>query len=347
MEKRLKVSVVQLGELPSRVFHGPSGKELNGSASHEHLIRKIPVDQIKEYNSGRIIKNIKSASKRGVDLIIFPELALSSFFPYFYTEDNSLLDNFFEEGEFLQSKYNRLIADASRKCNIAVAYGYAEKLSQDERYNTYVLIDKDEEIFKYRKTHIPGFLKPVNNKHFQYELKYFKSSKLGYPVFDAQIGQAKAGKVKVGMLICHDRRYNAPYTMMGLKGVELIINGFNTPFSLTCEPDLDKYVYQFHYLPQQGQSISEGIYILSASRAGNVYGVKQIAGSCIISPTGDILKNTEELIEIVLEEDIDLNLSSLVKRQKYDNERANTNVLFKELKVYKDSNSAFKENIWQ
>jgi len=40
---------------------------------------------------------LKIVAKRHVELVVFPELVLTSFFPYFWIEDNKFLESFFEK----------------------------------------------------------------------------------------------------------------------------------------------------------------------------------------------------------------------------------------------------------
>ena len=44
----------------------------------------------------RMIKLMEEAKLKGVQLIVFPELALTTFFPRWFIEDQEELDSFFE-----------------------------------------------------------------------------------------------------------------------------------------------------------------------------------------------------------------------------------------------------------
>ena len=44
----------------------------------------------------RLIEHLHQASARGCDLVVFPELALTTFFPRWYMEDQREVDAFFE-----------------------------------------------------------------------------------------------------------------------------------------------------------------------------------------------------------------------------------------------------------
>ncbi len=348
MAKKLTVAAAQLGGIPDEFTKGICAKEINDlfltgngceKRQAEKLLGEIEVNEIREYSVSRMTRLMKEASEHGCDLIVFPELALTSFFPYFYIESEQTLLRFFEKGS-IELGLAKPLFDHAQKLGIGFSFGYAEcttgsnSHSTCKRYNTYILVDKKGTIYKYRKTHIPGFEKPRPEEDtFQFEKGQFHSSAEGYPVFNTHIlGKDKETlHVKVGMIICHDRRYNAPYLVMGMQKVDIILIGYNTPFSLPFSEALDKHVYKFHYLPLQAQAISEGTFIISVARAGSVFGINQIGGTCIIDPNGDLLKKTESLAEELIKVELDLDICETVRAQKYWGDRLEPQVILKEL----------------
>jgi predicted amidohydrolase len=331
MSLNIKISVVQLGSIDSCIKINAKDLYLNQELT-SRVLGKINVKKLKNTQIDKMDKIIKKCAKEGSNIVIFPELALTSFFPYFYIENSNILNKFFEKDDITKGKVCKLFKLAY-SLGVTIGFGYAEITPGGRRFNTYVLYDSKGQLYKYRKVHIPGFEKPDPNRQlFQFEKGIFSSSDEGYPVFDLAV---KAGNevinVRTGVVICHDRRYNAPYLSMGMKGVQLIVNGYNTPKSLTFQKSLDKYVYKFHYLPLQAQAITEGVYILSAGRTGNNFGIEQIAGSCIVSPYGDIVCKTEHPRESILSAIINLDLCNEVKAQKYWGDRSRYDLLLDEL----------------
>jgi predicted amidohydrolase len=288
----------------------------------------LDVDAIRTYNVVRMEKMMEQAIGQNADLVVFPELALTSFFPYFWITDFKILKKFFESSE----KWKNKIYQKAKELKISVAFGYAEQVGEDKcnLFSLFVPNSKSGNIYTYQKVHIPGFDKPrLNEKTFQFEKKYFKPGK-GYPVWSVQI--KKSLKARIGLTVCHDRRYSNPYLVMGLRKVEIVLNGFNTPFYLTFNNKLDGDVYKFHYFPLQAQALTEGTYIVSVARAGDIFGHEQIAGTCIVSPDGELLAKTEKLDEDIIYADIDLDLCMIVKDIKYHGERSQPEVLYKELR---------------
>lgn len=330
-DKQLKVAAAQLSEIPKEYFGGVDAymafKKIKAS-DYDSYISSIDIEAIRKFNIGRMMDLIQTASKDGIKLIVFPELSLTGFFPYLYIKNEKLLNKFFEDKESL-NKTVQTFSELSKKNKIAISFGFAELTNHSRRYNTAVYISPEGQKEYYRKTHIPGFETPDEaGVLFQFEKGIFSSSRQGYPVFETRFNNRDA---KVGMIICHDRRYNAPYLSMGLKKVNIILNGYNTPFNLSFADALDSYVYKFHYLPLQSQAVSEGTFIISVARAGNSYGVKQIAGSCVISPYGEILNKSETLKEELVVSDIDLKQCDEVKAQKYWGTQSKPEVLMTDL----------------
>jgi N-carbamoyl-D-amino-acid hydrolase len=359
MCRKLVIAAAQLGGVPVELTKGICAKEINSlivtgrereKREAEKLLGEIDVEKIRRYSVGRMLKLMKEAAIRESDLIVFPELALTSFFPYFYIESEQVLMRFFEKGP-IELGIAKPLFDYAQKLGISFSFGYAEYTTDTgnsdsyKRYNSYVLVDKKGSIYKYRKTHIPGFEKPKPGEDsFQFEKGQFHSSQEGYPVFNAGIlkGNNVPADVKVGMIICHDRRYNAPYLVMGMRKVDIILIGYNTPFSLPFARELDPVVYKFHYLPLQAQAITEGCFIVSTARAGRNFGINQIAGTCIIDPKGPILKKTEALNERLITAEIDLNNCAIVRTQKYWNDRLEPQVILRELIGMKDCSASLE-----
>lgn len=362
----MRVAAAQLAGFPDELLGGRTARSLNrllltGNAQErseaEHFLAEIDVMAVRKYSIYCMMNLMKKAALHSCDVIVFPELALTSFFPYFYLPREQTLLRFFEKTP-IECGVAQPLFQYAQELGIGLGFGFAEYVECEEckedrmepgshscskRYNTYVLFDTQGNLFTYRKTHIPGFAAPrPGEDFFQFEKGQFHSSQDGYPVYAAQLSRdqyaSSPSLVNVGMLLCHDRRYNAPYLIMGLQNVEIIVNGFNTPFTLPFARTLEKNIYRFHYLPLQAQAITEGTFIISVARAGDVFGVKQIAGTCIIDPQGEILCKTESLSEQLLIADLDLGLCETVKAQKYWGERAEAHVALKELeRLLKDN----------
>src|SRR5262249_34861720 len=103
----------------------------------------------------RMVRLMERAASRGVELVVFPELALTTFFPRHYHVDLAEADHWFET--VMPSNETAPLFAAARKHGIGFHLGYAEMTGDKQRYNTSILVSPDGDILlKYRKVHLPG-----------------------------------------------------------------------------------------------------------------------------------------------------------------------------------------------
>ena len=170
----------------------------------------------------RMLALLEQARSAGCTLVIFPELALTTFFPRWYMEDQAEVDTWFERE--MPGPETQPLFDRARKYGIAISFGHAELTSDGHHFNTSILTDRETNIVgKYRKVHLPGHSKFDPERSFQHlEKRYFEPGDLGFPVW-------RNMDAWMGMLICNDRRWPEAYRELGLQGAELIMLGYNTP----------------------------------------------------------------------------------------------------------------------
>jgi predicted amidohydrolase len=170
----------------------------------------------------RMLALMDEAKSKGADLIVYPELALTTFFPRWYMEDQAEVDKWFE-----REMPNAAVAplfDRAKQHQMAMNFGYAELTPDGHHFNTAILTDRDSNIVgKYRKVHLPGHVEyDTERSHQHLEKRYFEPGDLGFPVW------RNLGGI-IGMAICNDRRWPETYRVMGLQCVEMVVLGYNTP----------------------------------------------------------------------------------------------------------------------
>ncbi|MDG2262620.1 MAG: nitrilase-related carbon-nitrogen hydrolase, partial [Actinomycetota bacterium] len=188
----------------------------------------------------RLLALMDQAGRRGCDVIVFPELALTTFFPRWFIEDEAELDEFYET-EMPGPETKRLF-DAAKRLGVGFVLGYAELTPDRHRYNTSLWVCPSGEVLhKYRKVHLPGHAEHEPWREFQHlEKRYFE-----VPPLDEGFTVSRAFGGVVGSLICNDRRWPEAYRSLGLQGVELIAIGYNTPVKNPPAPDHDRHSW-FH-----------------------------------------------------------------------------------------------------
>ena len=233
----------------------------------------------------RLISLLREAHSRKVELVVFPELALTTFFPRWFVDDISQADHWYETQ--MPSKVTQPLFDEAKKLNIGFCLGYAELTKTGERFNTQILVDRNGTVVaKYRKVHIPGHEHHEPDRPFQHaERYYFKPSDDGFGVWKAFGG-------RIGMMICNDRRWPEAYRVMGLQGVEMILCGYNTPLHYVPDPSQDALQGFHNALVMQSGAYQNGTFVVGVAKGGIEEGVDSLADSCIIAPSGEILAKT-------------------------------------------------------
>ena len=250
----------------------------------------------------RMIDMMCEAKSRGAQVVVFPELALTTFFPRWFIEDQDNIDAYFERE--MPSEETRPLFEKACELGIGFYLGYAElaqKNGKIRHFNTSILVDSTGAIVgKYRKVHLPGHFGNEPWRAFQHlEKRYFETGNLGFPVFDAFGG-------RIGMCICNDRRWPETFRVMGLQGVELVMLGYNTPVHYPPAPEHD-HLQDFHnHLVMQAGAYQNGTWIVGVAKAGKEENCDLIGGTCIIAPTGEIVAQCTSLDDEVITYQCDL-----------------------------------------
>jgi N-carbamoyl-D-amino-acid hydrolase len=257
---------------------------------------------------------LRQAKSRGCDLVVFPELAFTTFFPRWFLEDETELDSFFER-EMPGPQTAGLFEEAARLA-IGFCIGYAELLEEHgckRRFNTAILVDKSGQIVgKYRKVHLPGHADYRPERRFQHlEKLYFQPGDLGFPVWRTLGGV-------MGMCICNDRRWPETYRVMGLQGVEMIMLGYNTPNDHTGHADIDGLSLFHNHLSMQSGAYQNSTWVIGVAKCGCEEGSNMIGQSAIIAPSGEIVATASTLGDELISADCDLDMGRRYRETIFD-----------------------------
>lgn len=262
----------------------------------------------------RMIALLEEAAGARCKLVVFPELALTTFFPRYYLETDAEVDAFCERQ--MPDAVTAPLFERAKALEIGFYLGYGELEGDGPakvRYNTAILVDPAGKVIgKYRKIHLPGFAEFRPGKMNQLEKRYFKVGNLGFPVWRAMNGV-------LGMCICNDRRWPETYRMMGLQGVELLLVGYNTSAQnhATNEPG---HLRMFHHLlTMQAGAYQNGTWVAASAKAGKEDdSVGLIGGSCIIAPTGEIVARSLTEGDELITAACDLSMCDYIKSTVFD-----------------------------
>jgi N-carbamoyl-D-amino-acid hydrolase len=284
MSRRLALAVAQLGPIAR-------------SESRTSVVR-------------RLIALLRQAKDRGCRLVVFPEMALTTFFPRWHIEDEAELDSFFERE--MPGPETRPLFEEAARLGVGFYLGYCELVmagNHKRRFNTSIIMGADGRLVgKYRKIHVPGSDENNPDLPFQHlEQLYFESGDLGFPVWDSF-------DAKIGMCICNDRRWPETYRVMALQGAEVVLLGYNSPAQLPDWPKQNELRAFHHLVCMQAAAYQNGIWIAASGKAGREEGVEMLAHSCIIAPSGQVVALTQGRGDELIQADCDLEASQEYKR---------------------------------
>lgn len=230
----------------------------------------------------RLVELLEQGARNGCDLVVFPELALTTFFPRWFVDDITQADHWYERE--MPSRETQPLFDAAKRLKIGFSLGYAELTPDGHRFNTQILVERDGSIVgRYHKVHIPGHEHHEPDRPFQHaERYYFEPGPEGFGVWKAFGG-------RIGMMICNDRRWPESYRVMGLKGVELILCGYNTPIHYVPDPSQDILQGFHNSLVMQAGAYQNGTWVVGVAKGGVEEGVDSLGQSAIIAPSGQIV----------------------------------------------------------
>jgi len=263
----------------------------------------------------RMLALLERAAAERARLVVFPELAFTTFFPRWLLGPDEL-DRHFERG--MPNAQVQPLFDRARALGIGFYVGYAELTRARKRFNSAILVGPDgAEIGRYRKVHLPGSVEPREGSRFQQlEKRYFEYGDLGFPAFRA----ASLQNAIVGMLICNDRRWPEGWRELGLQGVELVCIGYN---SAAYDPNggetEDSGLRTFHsQLVAQANAYMNATWAVTVAKAGDEDGSGLIGGSCIVDPNGRIVAEAKTLGDELIVADCDLDLCRQGKEKMFN-----------------------------
>ena len=265
----------------------------------------------------RLMALMRDAHAGGAEFVVFPELALTTFFPRYWMTDQNEIDRFFERE--MPGSEIRPLFDLARELGVGFYLGYAELTREKgelHRYNTSILVERGGRIIgRYRKIHLPGHSEHLPEAPFQHlEKRYFEVGNDGFKVwrvFDAVIG----------MCICNDRRWPETFRVMGLQGVEIVALGYNTPTENIHHSE-PVHLRMFHHLiSMQANAYQNAAWVLAAAKAGKEDGYGLIGGSVIIAPTGEIAARATGEDDEVISATLDLELGDYLRHTIFNFEK--------------------------
>jgi predicted amidohydrolase len=265
----------------------------------------------------RLRELLRQAHARGVRFVVFPELALTTFFPRYWFDDAAEVDaRFFERS--MPSPVTAPLFDDAKRWGIGFYLGYAELTPEGHHFNTAILVSPAGDIVgKYRKVHLPGHADHKPEAAFQHlEKKYFEVGDLGFNTW--RVEDKDVGSAIVGMLICNDRRWPEAFRALTLQGAELVTLGFNTPTENLHYPEPPALRVHHHLIMAQAMAFMNATWLVETAKCGFEDGFRMFGQSMIVAPSGEIVAKTVSEDDELISFDADLDLAQNLKRTMFN-----------------------------
>jgi N-carbamoylputrescine amidase len=245
----------------------------------------------KENNIKRTLEDIRTAAKKGANIICLEELFSSLYFCDVEDYDN------FNLAESIPGPTTKKFQDLAKELEVVIIASMFEKKAQGLYFNTTAVIDADGEYLgKYRKMHIP-------DDPGYYEKFYFTPGDLGYKVFETKYG-------KIGVLICWDQWYPEASRITALMGAEILFYPTAIGWALNQDEKTNIEQYNAWQTIQRSHAVANGVHTVSVNRTGIEGGMQFWGGSFVSNPFGSILYQAPHFDEKIHVIELDTELTN-------------------------------------
>src|SRR3972149_5235901 len=234
-----------------------------------------------EGNVEKILQFTEAAGRQGVDIVAFPELAITG-----YPPEDLLL-----KPQFVEDNYASLerIAKKTSLLEVAIVVGFVDR--GDDIYNAAAVISKGKIAGIYHKNYLPNY------GVFD-EKRYFKAG-TGSPLF-------LLWGVPVGINICEDIWYpDGPCMNQALGGAQIIININSSPYHAGK--------WRFRERMVSTPASRNAVFIAYANMVGGQDELVFDGQSMVFNPRGELIARGKQFEEDLIMADIDLHLVELAR----------------------------------
>ena len=214
----------------------------------------------KEHNVLESLRLIDEAGKKGIKLMVLPELCNTGYM-FNSREEAFALSEVVPEGLSSSAWIERC-----KKYDAYIVAGISER-EDNKLYDSAIVLGPKGHIGTYRKIHL-----------WNEEKLWFEPGNLGLPVFDLPFG-------KIGCRICYDVWFPETTRILVAQGADIICDSTNW---VVADPLQTKEKITAVYSAQQN-SLFNSCFSICSDRIGKERGQAFIGNSVITNPSGDLL----------------------------------------------------------
>lgn len=224
-------------------------------------------------NLEKALSAMDEAAAAGAQVICFPEIQLSPFFPQHSNRDVSQYAVTIDH-----EVVKRLRAKCSKKGLVAIPNLYLEE--DGKRFDASPVINSDGEVLGISKmVHI------VQAPCF-YEQDYYEPSNTGFHVYCTSVG-------RIGVVICFDRHYPESIRTCVLRGAELVV----IPTANTKGEPLEMFEWELRIPAMQN-----GVFIAMCNRVGLEDKMEFCGESIVVDSDGEVIAKADDQEQLLFAE---------------------------------------------
>lgn len=219
------------------------------------------------------------AAGRGAQLIVFPELSFTPFYPQERLEGSR-----FDLAETIPGPTTEVFTEFAARHGVVVVLNLYER-SGDFTYDSSPVIDADGTLLGMtRMVHITQY------KGF-YEQDYYDPGDTGAPVYVTAVG-------RIGVAICYDRHYPAYMSALGKARADIVV--------IPQAGTRDEWPEGVFEAEVQASAFQNGYFAALANRVGEEKALTFAGESFVVDPRGQVLCQAPAGRETILYADLDL-----------------------------------------
>jgi N-carbamoylputrescine amidase len=241
----------------------------------------LPDDPLDAFQQG--LSTIKDAANAGADLVIFPELSFTPFYPRVPLEERSEED-LLDLAEPMPGPTTESVAEAAAEYGVVVLFNMLER-DEGTTYNTTPVVDADGTVLGCtRMMHVPDY----RNCHGS---DYDTPGNTGAPVYDTAAG-------RIGVANGYDRHYPEYLRALAMQDAQFVA----VPQAGTS----GQWPEGMYKSEIQVGSFQHGFFMGMANRVGQERNVLFDGRSLVTDPSGRVVADAPSGNAIILMASIDL-----------------------------------------
>ncbi|MBT8477325.1 MAG: carbon-nitrogen hydrolase family protein, partial [Gemmatimonadetes bacterium] len=231
-------------------------------------------------NLALALNNMTRAAEAGADLVVFPEVALTRFFPQ---KRGFLEAAAWAEG--IPGPTADAISSRARDLSLVTVFNMYERDGQGRTFDSSPVFEADGSLLGItRMVHITDY-------EWFHEQEYYHPGDRGAPVYQTSVG-------RIGVAICYDRHYPEYMRALGVAGAEIV-----------CIPQaggIGEWPEGMYEAEVRTASFQNGYFTALCNRIGEEEKVTFAGESFIADPEGVVLARGASLEDDLVLADLDL-----------------------------------------